>query len=89
VEAPSQMLENWCWEGESLSLMSGHYQTGAAIPTDLLNKLVASKNANVGLQTKRQIVFAMFDQRLHALSYSPDLSVDTATLAREVQIKVL
>ena len=38
VEAPSQMLENWCWEEETLKMMSGHYQDGSDIPKDLLSK---------------------------------------------------
>ena len=38
VEAPSQMLENWCWEEEPLKMMSGHYQNGSDIPKDLLGK---------------------------------------------------
>jgi thimet oligopeptidase len=82
------MLENWCWEATSLALLSGHYITGEPLPKALLEKLVASKNANIGVLTKRQIVFAMFDQRLHALQYSADLTVDTQALAHEVQAKV-
>ena len=53
VEAPSQMLENWCWEKESLKMMSGHYKDGSAIPDNLMTNLVASKLANVATTTSR------------------------------------
>jgi len=65
VEAPSQMLENWCWEKDSLKMMSGHYKDGTAIPCDLLEKLVCSKLANVATTTCRQLVFGLFDQDIH------------------------
>lgn len=48
VEAPSQMLENWVWEREPLLRMSQHYQTGDAIPQQLLDKLIQSRLANTG-----------------------------------------
>ena len=47
------MLENWCWEKESLKMMSGHYKDGSAIPDDLLERLVSSKLANVATTTCR------------------------------------
>ena len=42
------MLENWCWKEESLRLMSKHYKDGSPLPKEMLDKLVASKNANAG-----------------------------------------
>jgi thimet oligopeptidase len=65
VEAPSQMLENWCWEEESLRRMSAHYRNGSAIPGDLLEALLASRKANAGVFNLRQILLATFDQEIH------------------------
>jgi len=85
VEAPSQMLENWVWEEESLRLMSRHYKDETPLPKEMLDKLVASKNANAGGFTLRQVFLATFDQRLHSGS-GP---VDTATLIRDTYKEIV
>ncbi|MGE8496927.1 MAG: oligopeptidase A [Pseudomonas sp.] len=66
VELPSQFMENWCWEPEGLALISGHYQTGEALPQDLLDKMLAAKNFQSGLMMVRQLEFSLFDFELHA-----------------------
>ena len=73
VEAPSQMLENWCWEKASLKRMSAHHTTGVALPDDLLDKLIASRSASDGLLNKRQLLFGIFDQTIHS-SESADVN---------------
>ncbi len=70
VELPSQFMENWCWEKEALALMSGHYQTGGALPDELLAKMFAAKNFQAGMLMVRQIEFSLFDFRIHR-DYDP------------------
>ena len=71
------MLENWCWEKESLSMMSKHYKTGAAIPDDILDKLIKSRTANAGVFNLRQILLGTFDQKIHS---QPKVSLFTLSL---------
>ncbi|XP_061192674.1 thimet oligopeptidase-like isoform X2 [Saccostrea echinata] len=84
VEAPSQMLENWCWEKEPLQRMSKHYKTGAPIPDDLLEKLIKSRIANAGMFNLRQILLGMFDQTVHTQK-----KADTAKLFSEISQEYL
>ncbi len=65
VELPSQFMENWCWEKESLVLIARHYQTGEVLPDEIFDKMNAAKNFQSGLQMLRQIEFALFDFNLH------------------------
>lgn len=65
VELPSQFMENWCWERESLRLFAGHYQTGAALPNDIFEKMLKARTFQSGMQMLRQLEFALFDFRLH------------------------
>jgi oligopeptidase A len=65
VELPSQFLENWCWQPEALAFISSHYQTGAPLPQDLLDKMLAARNFQSAMQMLRQVEFSLFDFTLH------------------------
>lgn len=65
VELPSQIMENWCWEKEVIPLISSHYQSGEPLPVDKLDKLLAAKNFQSGMQMVRQLEFALFDLLVH------------------------
>ena len=87
VELPSQFLENWCWEKEAITLISGHYQTGELLPDDLLEKMLAAKNFQSGMQMMRQIEFALFDMKLHE-GYRSENPQDIQVLLTEVRDEV-
>lgn len=87
VEAPSQMLENWVWEKDSLAKMSGHYQTGEAIPVDMLENLLASQDANLGLIYSRQAFLAQVDQFYHTIE--SDAPIDTTQIWQELQKEIM
>jgi oligopeptidase A len=65
VELPSQFMENFCWEWQVLEHMTAHVDTGAPLPRELFDKMVAAKNFQSGMQTVRQLEFALFDMHLH------------------------
>ncbi|MCP4475665.1 MAG: M3 family metallopeptidase [Gammaproteobacteria bacterium] len=67
VELPSQFFENFCWHEQTLPLISAHYETGEPLPTELQQQLLAAKQFQAGLQLSRQLVFALFDFKLHSL----------------------
>jgi len=70
VELPSQFMENYCWEWSVIKDMSYNNKTKTYMPKKLFNKLLASKNFQSGMQTLRQVEFALFDIKLHS-EYSP------------------
>lgn len=65
VELPSQFLENWCWQPESLELISGHHETGEPLPATLLDRMLAARHFQSAMMMLRQLEFALFDFRLH------------------------
>jgi peptidyl-dipeptidase Dcp len=80
VEYPSQVNEMWAIWPEVLSNYAKHYKTGAPMPKELLDKVVASKKFNQGFMTSEYLAASLLDQRWHQLSAS---QVPTDVLAFE------
>ncbi len=87
VELPSQFLENWCWEPEVIPMISSHYESGEALPKELLDKMLAAKNFQSGMQMVRQLEFSLFDFRLHR-EYSSDKPTDVQSLLNDIRQQV-
>jgi len=65
VELPSQFMENFCWEWDVLKHLARHVDSGEVLPRELFDKMLAAKNFQGGMQTVRQLEFALFDMHLH------------------------
>ncbi len=68
VELPSQFMENFCWEWPIIESMTAHVETGESLPRELFDKMINARNYQAGMQTLRQIEFALFDILLHMQS---------------------
>ena len=75
VELPSQILENWCYEKQTLELFATHYKTGEVIPMELIDKIKASATFHQGMQTLRQLSFGLLDMAWHGSDPSKITSV--------------
>lgn len=90
VEAPSQMLENWCWTPSQIKSLSGHFETGEKIPDDLVEKQIATKNVNGALFNLRQLHFGIFDMAVHsAKSHEEVEKLDAASLYNELRAELI
>jgi oligopeptidase A len=81
VELPSQIMENWCWERESLDAFAAHYETGAKLPDDLFQKMKRAKTFRAANAQMRQLGFGFVDLALHR---EWDGKTDVVAYARDI-----
>lgn len=85
VEQPSQFMENFCYDRESLALMTAHKDTGAPLPDALYDKLIKAKNFQSAMALLRQMEFALFDLQVHSAQTQGQAALD---VHREVRGQV-
>ena len=83
VELPSQIMENWSWERQALDLFARHYQTGAPIPEELLEKVRKARNFRSANAQMRQLGFGFVDLALHR-DVDPNSDINLLEYARSV-----
>uniref|UniRef100_A0A6M2FB72 oligopeptidase A n=1 Tax=Populus davidiana TaxID=266767 RepID=A0A6M2FB72_9ROSI len=65
VELPSQFMEHWCYQRDTLMSIAKHYKTGESLPEDICSKLLATRTFRAGSELLRQLRFASVDLELH------------------------
>ncbi|KFY52327.1 hypothetical protein V496_08516 [Pseudogymnoascus sp. VKM F-4515 (FW-2607)] len=81
-EAPSQMLENWCWDATALKKLPGHYQTGETLPDDVIASLLRTRVVLSAVKLMPQLRMTIFDMAVHSASVSGE-EIDVAKIYRE------
>jgi peptidyl-dipeptidase Dcp len=85
VELPSQLYEHWLERPEILQRFALHYRTGAAMPDDLIGRLLAARTFNQGFATVEYVASALVDLEIHLLPESQNFDVtsfERAALAK-------
>jgi peptidyl-dipeptidase Dcp len=73
VELPSQLYEHWLEQPEVLRRFARHYMTDEVMPEDLLQKLIAARNFNMGFATVEYVASAIVDLDFHSLPAEGDI----------------
>ncbi|KAG8371225.1 hypothetical protein BUALT_Bualt13G0065600 [Buddleja alternifolia] len=70
VEIPSQFMENWCYQRDTMSSLAKHFETGETLPEDVCSRILSGRTFRAGSQLLRQLRYAGVDLELHS-SYVP------------------
>lgn len=81
VEALSQIFEYWAWDPRVLGLLSGHYTTGASLPKELLDTMLAARRHQEARWYLAQAMRSLYDIRIHG--QPPDAPVSAQQLAQQ------
>ncbi len=84
VEAPSQMLEEWTWDPNTLRLFARHYQTNEPIPVELVKKERLASEFGKGLSVRTQMVYAKLSLSIYD---RPPVDVNTDTFVKTLMEK--
>lgn len=87
VELPSQFMENFAWDRDSLLPLTGHVETGEPLPKALFDRMLAARHFQSGLMLLRQIEFATFDMMLHR-DFDPEQGARVMELLAQVRSEV-
>jgi oligopeptidase A len=87
VELPSQFMENFAWRAEVIPMISAHVETGQPLPEAELQRLLGTRTFQAGMQTVRQLEFALFDLRIHS-EFAPGSASKILKTLDEVRAQV-
>ncbi|CAD7940007.1 unnamed protein product [Amoebophrya sp. A120] len=88
VEAPSQMLENWCFNEKVLQILSKHVETSETLPSSLIEKLLKAKNVSEGLMMSRQVYLATLDLTIHGAGQLPQSADELQALVDKMRPEI-
>ena len=84
VELPSQLMENWACEPDYLRTFARHWQTGAEIPQEYIDRIVAARNYLAGYAQVRQLQFGRVDMAWHDRGEAPGDDLDVVAFEQEI-----